>query len=101
MVVKATIIKHFGVLSVAKIGAIFGLIWGLVWGIIVAIAGGTFFSALGLRALGLAGLGATIIVVMLILGAILGFIIAAIYAFIYNISAGGVGGIEVDLEIPE
>jgi hypothetical protein len=101
MVVKATVIKHLGVLSVAKIGAIFGLIWGLIYGIIIAIAGGTFLSALGLGALGLAGLGAAIIVIMLILGGILGFIIAAIYAFIYNLSAGGIGGIEVDLEIPE
>jgi hypothetical protein len=101
MVVKATVIKHFGVLSVAKIGAIFGLIFGLIYGIIFAIAGSTVLSAFGLGGLGIAGLGAAIIVIMLIFGAIMGFIVSAIYAFIYNISAGSVGGIEVDLEIPE
>jgi len=101
MVVKTTVIKHFGVFSVAKIGAIFGLIFGLIYGIIFAIAGSTFLSAFGLGGLGIAGLGAAIIVIMLIFGAIMGFIVSAIYAFIYNISAGGVGGIEVDLEITE
>jgi len=101
MVVKTAVIKHFGVLSVAKIGAIFGLIFGLIYGIIFAIAGSTVLAAFGLGGLGIAGLGAAIIVIMLIFGAIMGFIVSAIYAFIYNISAGGVGGIEVDLEIPE
>jgi hypothetical protein len=99
MAMQATLIKHFGVMSVAKFGAIFGLIWGLVWGIIIGVIGGSAASAMGLGGFASVGSGAILVIMMIILGAIFGFIGGAIYAFIYNIIADAMGGIEMDLEI--
>jgi hypothetical protein len=99
MVMQATFIKHFGVMSVAKFGAIFGLIWGLIMGIVLALGLGAAAGAMGLGGLTSAGASALGVIMMIILGAIMGFIIGAIYAFIYNIIADAMGGIEMDLEI--
>jgi hypothetical protein len=52
---------------------------------------------LGGRALG-AGVGIAGFILMIILGAVGGFIGGAILAFIYNIVLGVIGGIEMDLE---
>jgi len=91
-------LKHFNVLSVAKIGAILGLIWGLIWGIVTAL----WISSLGMIAKSLfpmAGLGAGLaFVFMIIFGLIAGFIGGAFWAFIYNIAAGFIGPIEMDIE---
>jgi hypothetical protein len=92
-------LKKVNVLSVAKIGAILGLIWGLIWGIVTAL----WVSSLGLIAKSLfpmAGLGAGLAFVFMILfGLIAGFIGGALWAFIYNVAAGFVGPIEMDLEV--
>jgi hypothetical protein len=92
-------LKHLNVMSVAKIGAIFGLIWGLIWGILMAL----WVGSLGIIAKSLfpmAGLGAGLILVfMIIFGLIAGFIGGAFWAFIYNIAAGFIGPIEMDLEL--
>jgi hypothetical protein len=99
MVMQTTFIKHFGVMSVAKFGAIFGLIWGLIMGIVIALGLGAAAGMMGLGALGSVGAGALGVIMMIILGGIIGFIIGAIYAFIYNIIADAMGGIEMDLEM--
>jgi hypothetical protein len=92
-------LKTLDIWSVAKIGAILGLIWGIIWGIVMALWIGT----LGLIAQSLfpmAGLGAGVAFVsMVILGLIAGFIGGALWSFIYNIAAGFVGPIEMDLEV--
>lgn len=91
-------LKHLDVMSVAKIGAILGLIWGLIWGIVMAI----WISSLGILMRNLfpmAGLGAGVaFVAMLIFGLIGGFIAGAFWAFIYNVAAGFIGPITMDLE---
>jgi len=92
-------LKQLSILSVAKIGAILGLIWGLIWGIIMAL----WISSLGIFARALipmAGLGAGLVLLfMIIFGLIIGFIGGAFWAFVYNVAAGFVGPIEMDLEV--
>ncbi len=92
-------LKQLNVISVAKIGAILGLIWGLIWGIVMAL----WVGSLGIIAKSLfpmAGLGAGLVFVfMIIFGLIAGFIGGALWAFIYNVAAGFVGPIEMDLEV--
>ncbi|MBN1165654.1 MAG: hypothetical protein JXA44_00830 [Methanospirillaceae archaeon] len=90
MTEKSTIIKKFGVLSVAKFSAVLGLIWGLIYGIIIFVIGTSYMGAL-------AGVGGLILAI--IGGAIIGFIAGAITAFIYNLVLGFIGGIEMDLDI--
>jgi hypothetical protein len=92
-------LKQLNVMSVAKIGAILGLIWGLIWGIVMAL----WVTGLGMIAKSLfpmAGLGAGLaLIFMIIFGLIAGFIGGALWAFIYNVAAGFVGPIEMDLEV--
>ena len=92
-------LKELNVLSVAKIGAILGLVFGLIEGIIMALVVGSM-GVIAKSLFPMAGLGAGLILVFaIILGLIAGFIGGAIWAFIYNIAAGLVGPIEMDLEV--
>ena len=97
MAVTPYMIKKFGVLSVAKFCAVLGLIWGFVAGLALALGIGGMAAVMGRGGLG-AGMGIIGLIVMIILGAIGGFIGGAIIAFIYNIVLGAIGGIEMDLE---
>jgi hypothetical protein len=94
-------VKHLGVMSVAKIGAVLGLIFGLVEGIIIGIMAVIIGSAAtaGFGPLLGMGVGGLIVFFAIIIGLIGGFVGGAIYAFIYNVAARYVGPIEVDLEI--
>ena len=97
-----TQIKKFGVLSVAKISSIEGLILGIIYGIIMAIGFLSFGGAAAASGVPMPfiSMGIAIVFIMMILiGIIGGFIFGAVYAFIYNIAAGAVGGIEMDLEM--
>ncbi len=92
-------LKQLSVMSVAKIGAILGLIWGLIWGIIMALVVGSM-GVIARNLLPMASLGAGLIFVCtIIFGLIAGFIGGAFWAFIYNVAAGFVGPIEMDLEV--
>jgi len=90
-------IKQFGVLSVAKFSAVIGLIWGFVMGLVVALGAGSMAAVMGAGALG-AGVGFAGFIMMIIIGAVGGFVGGAIIAFVYNIVLGFIGGIEMDLE---
>jgi hypothetical protein len=101
MTVSRYKIKHFDVVSVGKIGAVVGLIVGFIYGIIfsffVAVIGTAAASSAGLGPL--AGFGVLFVFnVMVVGGAIAGFIGGVIYAFVYNVAVSFVGPIEVDLE---
>ncbi len=97
MATTAYMIKKFGVMSVAKFSAIIGLIWGFVMGLMVAVGVGRTAAMFGGGMLG-AGVGIVGFIVMIVLGAVCGFIGGAVLAFIYNIVLGAIGGIEMDLE---
>ncbi len=96
-------LRRLGVLSVAKLEAVIFAVVGLIEGIFFAIISASIASAAG--ALGVAtgleiftGLGLLSIVIMPIAFGILGFIAGAIGAFLYNLIAGWVGGIEMEFE---
>ena len=95
------VVKRIGPLSAAKISFALYAIIGLIVGAFVALislAG----VALGDRGstgpfLGMAlGMGA--IIVMPIFYGVLGFLIGLISAAVYNLAAGIVGGVEIDLQ---
>lgn len=96
------IIRRIGVLSAAKISAALYAAIGLIAGVFISLAslvgaaaalgGDSAGGALG----ALFGVGA-IVLLPLFYGA-MGFIAGVISAFIYNVVAGVVGGIELDVE---
>ena len=85
-------VKRIGVLSLAKILGILYAIFGLVFGILFTIFGSAGFGV---------GMGPTFgsvsIIIFPILYGIMGFIGGLITAFFYNLVAGKVGGLEVEL----
>ena len=85
------IIKKFGVLSVAKIYALLCGVMGLIVGIFSTILG----TALGED---LAIFGAAGIIIFPIIYGVLGFVAGAVGAWLYNLIAGWVGGVEVKLK---
>lgn len=92
-----TKIKRIGVLSLAKLQAGIMAFSGLIIGAFYAIIGAVFGVVGDSFGIG-TGLGLLAIVVFPILYAILGFISGALIAFVYNLIAGRVGGVEVELE---
>jgi hypothetical protein len=94
------IIKRIGPLSSAKLGAVLYAIMGLVVGGIfslVALAGGFASETEGAGAIG-AMIGVGAVVVAPIFYGVMGFVITLITAWLYNLAAGLVGGVEVDIQ---
>lgn len=95
------VLKRVGVMSVAKIFAVLSAIVGLIEGIVLAGLGsmmGDMLSGTPVGMLGMSGMfGYTAIIMFPVGGAILGFVGGAIIALLYNIVAGKIGGIEMDL----
>ena len=91
------IIKRIGVGSVGKIfGSLYALI-GLILGIIISLIsliGGSLGVMLSVSTI--FGMGA--IITLPIMYGIIGFISGSIMAFLYNLIAGLIGGIEVETE---
>ena len=96
------VIKRIGPFSCAKIAGTLYAIMGLVFGCIVSriALGGGFGSASETSRV--AGLGAMVgvgaIIILPIFYGGLGFIASLIGAWIYNVLAGIVGGIELDVQ---
>lgn len=82
-----TVIKAIGVLSVAKISGVIGALVGLVFGIPFAVV--IYFTGSTWQVVAAVALP-------LLYGAA-GFVGGALYAWLYNVVSGWVGGIEVDL----
>jgi hypothetical protein len=90
-------LKKIGLLSSAKLLAGIMLVLGLIAGIVYSFGG--FFYDLFTTGLNLGtALAFFALIGMPITFAVPGFIAGAILAFIYNLIAGRVGGIELDFE---
>lgn len=94
------VIKRFHPLSVGKVSGILYAAMGLVVGLIVSLAamigGLSGHSEFGALAGGFVGIAA--IIVLPIFYGVLGFVVAVIAAWLYNVAAGFVGGIEIDVQ---
>jgi hypothetical protein len=96
-------IRRFGVLSAGKIyGALCGLM-GLIFGAFMSL-----FSVIGAGFAGASGagddaflgmlFGVGAIIILPIFYGVLGFVMGLISALLYNLIAGMVGGLEIDLD---
>ena len=99
-------LRRVGVASVAKLfGVLYGAM-GLIFGGIMSIAA-LFGAAIGAAAeqdagaiIGmLFGIGA--IILFPVMYGLMGFLIGALTAWLYNLAAGAMGGIEMEFEAPE
>lgn len=99
------VVKRVGVFSYAKIMAItmaaMGLFIGVIYGLIFMIFGAAMMS--GGRETAGAGVGGVVVGLLMMVGfpifyGFIGFVFGALGALIYNVSAGFVGGIELELE---
>jgi hypothetical protein len=94
------VIKRVGPVSVGKVAGTLYAVFGLLLGAcvsLIAMAGGFGSDSSGAGALGaLMGVGA--IVIFPILYGALGFLFTMIAAALYNLVAGWVGGVELDLQ---
>ncbi len=90
------VIQHIDVLSLAKIGALFGLVMGIVWGIFYGMLAAAMLGRFtpGVGAIG----GVAILIIMPVVGIVMGFIMGAVHAFLYNIFAGWVGGVRLEFK---
>jgi hypothetical protein len=99
-------IKRMGVFSCAKIYSItlaaMGLIVGIIYGLIFMVVGGAMMAGGG-RDSGAAGASSLVIGLVMMIAipvfyGIIGFIGGIIGALVYNVAAGIVGGLELELE---
>lgn len=97
------VLKRIGVMSLAKFQAVIMAIFGFIVGLFMAL----LFAVLGsiTRPYGaysasdpFSGLGFAVIIVFPIMYGIIGFIFGAITAFLYNVIAGIIGGIELEFD---
>jgi hypothetical protein len=86
-------IQRFGVAQTAKF---FGVLYALV-GLVVLLPVLTIVSMVGADAGQLAGISKGVLILIPILNGICGFIVIAIGCFLYNLVAGWVGGIEIEI----
>lgn len=96
------IIRRIGVLSAAKVFGMLGLVLGFLLGLMMFVMtslGG--MAALAQEQSGaalMAGMGLLAIIVMPLIYGVFMFVAGAIQAFIYNVGARFVGGIEIEVE---
>lgn len=99
-------IKRVGVFSLAKIYAVtmaaFGVIIGVIYGLIFMIVGGAMMAGGG-RNSGSAGasslvIGLVMMVAIPVFYGVIGFLAGLLGGAVYNIAAGSVGGVELELE---
>ena len=94
------IIKRVGPVSFAKVsGFLYALIGLIVGGILslVAMAGGFASEEAGAAGLG-AVIGVGAVIILPIMYGLMGFVATLIAAWLYNVAAGLVGGVEVDIQ---
>ncbi len=89
------IIKKIGILSAAKIQGIFGFIMGILAGLTYAYVGMLMVGTTGLKSIMFSPLAIVIAPIMYGIG---GFIFGALAAWIYNMCAKWIGGLEIELK---
>jgi len=103
------IVRRVGIFSIAKIEGLLmfvvGLFIGVIYGLIFIIFGATITAAMAQRgdSQALGGLGPIVIGLVMMIAfpifyGVMGFIGGAIGGLIYNLAAGVVGGIKLELE---
>jgi len=102
------VVRRIGVFSLAKMQSllmfVIGLIFGVIYGLIFMIFGAAITAAARGQdaALG-SGISTIVVGLVMMIGiplfyGVLGFIVGLISGFVYNLAAGVVGGIKLDLE---
>jgi hypothetical protein len=92
-------IKKVNVLSLAKIQAVIGLILGIIAGIFFGLVASLLGMSEGASGFLLgAGMGIFSLIAFPIFYGVAGFIGGAILAFLYNLVASKIGGLEIELE---
>ena len=100
------VIKRFGIFSAAKIYGVVmagvGLVIGIPLGLLMIIFGAAIMSSAGRDAAAgggvTMGLGLFYMIGLPIMYAVLGFILGAVSAAIYNVASRTIGGLELELE---
>lgn len=92
------IVKRVGILSMAKLQAIIMAIMGLILGIFYTVFASLISKTNSAAEPALAKFGWIGIILFPIIYGILGFVVGAIGAWLYNLIAKGVGGIEMEFE---
>lgn len=93
------IVRRIGVMSLAKIMTVIYAAIGLIAGVLVALLSTLLGSVLPQGASGMGmGFGFGSIILFPFLYGVLGFIGGVISAWLYNLVAGTLGGVELDLQ---
>lgn len=99
------VVKRMGVLSVAKIYGVMlagiGLVIGIPLGLIMMVIGAATMTRSGSAGGFGMGIGVAYIIFIPIFYGVLGFVMGALSAFIYNVASGFIGGLELELENAE
>ena len=90
------VVKSIDVMSLAKIMTLFGVVVGLVLGIFYGIIAASVGIHRGFPIIAVAGIA--LVVIMPILGAVFGFISGVVHAFLYNVFAKWVGGVNLEFQ---
>ena len=93
------VIRRFDVISVGKIAGIIAAAFGLIAGIVFFLFGAMFSAFPSQHGAGLGLFGGFMGMITLpIMYGVFGFLGGLIQAFIYNVAAGFVGGVRIDVE---
>lgn len=94
------VIKRIGVLKLAIFQCLVMAMLGVLIALVMMLFGSMIGGLIGHNA-GAAGMlgGLIMLIILPILYGVLGFIAGAIGAFLYNLVAGWVGGIEMDVDL--
>jgi hypothetical protein len=92
------VLKEIGVLSFAKMVALIDLVVGLIAAIFIFLFSNAFAAAFVAQASGPLSINGAILVIVPIVALVVGFVIAALQAWIYNMLAKKFGGIKINLK---
>jgi len=93
------VIRHLGPLSLAKVGAVIYAIFGFLFGCLFALIalGGSAADASEMEGFGALFGGGAVVAFPIFYGC-LGFVALLFTAWLYNLVAGVVGGVEVEIQ---